>query len=976
MSPFAGREAELAELRAVVSGAGTSKIAVVTADAGAGKSRLLREAAGRYADSGATVLVGGCLPLSAPMPLLPVAEWMRDLSRPPLQQRWATALEHLHPVLVSELGALVPKSAGPSTSADPPAGRDPGLLFSAVREALDALSSMTPLCLVVEDLHWADSGSLDLLTYLVRTRRDATWSLLVTSRSAELDPTHPTLRWLAETARLPEVLTLPLKPLLPHDVRKLVSDLSTTTPSELFVTDVVTRSAGNPFFVEQLVATGSDGAPAARLPESVVSLLRSRLVDLAPSAAAVVRVLAVAGHDLTGAELVACLGAQVGTDPAVEALQDLVVRHLVVDDGDAGYRLVHALLGEVVTADLTSVQRQDTHRAVARALVASGGVHRAAEIAGHFAASGDQAEELPWALVAADQAERLYAWRESARLWTRSLEIWDEPLAAGVTLTFGDVAVRASDCFDHLGATGPGEETVTAALADPRVAADPFSRARLLTRLARFRGPVDVSARASLVAEAVALFATLPPSGEAAKAMLWDAESASEDGRHDLPADRLHAALETARLTGAVDAQVRIGTVLATWETEEGRPEQAARRLRAAWALAQERGMFESNPASMLVDLLIGLAQFEEAVAVGRRDVAEKEAFDLLFGHVGQLAVANLTEALLWLGRTDDARAALARLPDVPLSPESWTTVDLGIHVAVRSGDLDAAQRQVGELAALDMAWPEFFRYLATTQAEVHHWSGQPLAAWTTARAELRRRVGSRVGENAAELLGVAARAAADTGLAQRLDETARDQMSQELTQLAEGCRAFRPHPSRRLAQLERLGYDAEVARLRGSATAAHWQLVGDSWCDVGARHREAYARLRLAECLLDLRRPAAAAPALSAAVRLAAGHVPLATEALALARRASVRLSTEPDPALPNTAAAPPDEYGLTSRERAVLELLVDGLTNTQIGGRLYMSPKTASVHVSSILRKLGVANRLQAATLAERSGLLPGRG
>jgi DNA-binding NarL/FixJ family response regulator len=88
------------------------------------------------------------------------------------------------------------------------------------------------------------------------------------------------------------------------------------------------------------------------------------------------------------------------------------------------------------------------------------------------------------------------------------------------------------------------------------------------------------------------------------------------------------------------------------------------------------------------------------------------------------------------------------------------------------------------------------------------------------------------------------------------------------------------------------------------------------------------------------------------------------------------VRLSTEPDPALPNTAAAPPDEYGLTSRERAVLELLVDGLTNTQIGGRLYMSPKTASVHVSSILRKLGVANRLQAATLAERSGLLPGRG
>ena len=375
----------------------------------------------------------------------------------------------------------------------------------------------------------------------------------------------------------------------------------------------------------------------------------------------------------------------------------------------------------------------------------------------------------------------------------------------------------------------------------------------------------------------------------------------------------------------------------------------------------------------MLVDLLIGLGRFDEAVAVGRRDVAEKEAFDLLSGHVGQLAVANLAEALLWLGRTDDARVALARLPHLPLSPESWTTVDLAVQVALRCGDLVAAQRQVDELAALDMAWSEFFRYVATTQADVLFWSGQPLAAWTTARAELRRRVGSPVGENAAELLGVAARAAADTGWAQRLDETARDQMSQELTELAEGCRAFHPHPSRRLAQLERVGYDAEVARLRGTATPTDWQLVAESWHDVGARHREAYALLRLAECLLDLRRPAAAAPALSTAVRLAAGHVPLAAEAEALARRARVRLGSEADPALPTTASAPADEFGLTSRERAVLELLVDGLTNAQIGGRLYMSPKTASVHVSSILRKLGVANRLQAATLAERSGLLP---
>ena len=164
------------------------------------------------------------------------------------------------------------------------------------------------------------------------------------------------------------------------------------------------------------------------------------------------------------------------------------------------------------------------------------------------------------------------------------------------------------------------------------------------------------------------------------------------------------------------------------------------------------------------------------------------------------------------------------------------------------------------------------------------------------------------------------------------------------------------------------------MARLGEVSTPDGWQAVADGWHDVGAPHREAYALLRLAECLLELRRPAATAPVLSSAVRLADGHAPLATEAAALGRRAGMRLTSTKDVDEPAVAATPPDEYGLTARERAVLELLVEGLTNVQIGHRLFMSPKTASVHVSSILRKLGVANRLQAATLAERSGLLTG--
>ena len=962
----------MAALYAVVSGSGSARVALVTGDAGIGKSRLVLEAVTRRGYSG-TVLVGGCLPLSTPMPLLPVAEWVRDLSSTPQRPRWKAALEQLHPALARELDALVPTATNLGTPDAATTSGDPGRLFSAVREVLRGTAASAPLCLVVEDLHWADPSTLDLLTYLVRTRRDATWCLLVTSRVAELAPDHPTLGWLGETSRVAGVIALPMAPLVPHDVRQLVSDLSTGSPSTQFVTDVVTRSAGNPFFVEQLVADGPDTS-SAQLPEGIVALLRSRLSDLSPPATAVVRVLAVAGHELTGADVVACVGGQIPADGVGEALQDLVARHLVVEEGERGYRLMHALLGDVVTTDLASVQRQRTHGAVARALVADGGMRRATEIAGHFAASGDTSEELPWALVAADQAERLYAWREAARLWTRSWEIWDPQLGAAASLTLGDVAVRTADCLDHLGELGPGEETVAAALADPRLADDSYARARLLTRLARFRGPVDVAGRADLLAEAVELFASLPPSGEAAKALLWYAESGSQDGQHDLPVDRLRAAFELAVQTGEVDAQVRTRTMLAVWERTEGRPEEAVRQLYDAWDLARRNGRFENNPASALVDVLMNLGRFEEAVAVGQRDVAEKEAFALLSGHVGRLAAANLIEALLWQGRTDDASAVLSRLPEAPLSPETWWTADLAAHVALRRGDLAAAQQHADELGTLDMAWPEFYRYLAQIRAEVFLWAGRPMAAWTTASAELGLRVGTPIGKNAAELLGQVARAAADVAWSQRLDGSERERMNQQLVRLAEGCGAFQPHPSLLLAQLERRGFDAEVARLRGAATPGEWEAAADGWHEVGARHREAYARLRLAECLLDLRRPAAAGPALAAAVQLARGHVPLATEAAALARRAGLRLTPAKDDGGASPGAEAPDQYGLTKRERAVLELLVDGLTNVQIGHRLYMSPKTASVHVSSILRKLGVANRLQAATLAERSGMLTG--
>jgi DNA-binding CsgD family transcriptional regulator len=172
----------------------------------------------------------------------------------------------------------------------------------------------------------------------------------------------------------------------------------------------------------------------------------------------------------------------------------------------------------------------------------------------------------------------------------------------------------------------------------------------------------------------------------------------------------------------------------------------------------------------------------------------------------------------------------------------------------------------------------------------------------------------------------------------------------------------------------ERATWDAEQARLAGASDPEAWRAAAQAWEGLGCPHRAGYAWWRQAQTHLDAGQPAAAAAALRAAAAAADGHAPLLAQVRALAERA--RIPLQPRAALtPETppaaeAAAP---YGLTGRELAVLRLLAAGRTNAQIGAELYISPKTAGVHVSSILRKLGVSGRVQAAALAERAGLLP---
>ena len=176
----------------------------------------------------------------------------------------------------------------------------------------------------------------------------------------------------------------------------------------------------------------------------------------------------------------------------------------------------------------------------------------------------------------------------------------------------------------------------------------------------------------------------------------------------------------------------------------------------------------------------------------------------------------------------------------------------------------------------------------------------------------------------------------------------------------------------------ERAIWEAERTRLAGTSDPLAWRGAAKAWQDLGCSHRAGYAWFRLAQAHLDAGQAATmAAAALRAAAASADGHAPLLAQVHLLAERARIPLRPLAGAAAkaprPAQASVP---YGLTGRELAVLRLLATGRSNAQIAAELYISPSTASVHVSSILRKFGVSSRVQAAAIAERAGLLgPGQ-
>ena len=631
-APMVGRAAELARLLAHVDRAreGRNSAVLLAGDAGVGKTRLLDELTAAAAQRGVRVLTGHCVDLGdVGLPYLPFVDLLRPVAAEAQGQPAVAGL-----LTGGPFPGIAPVSEGrdltrplPHRAAPQPVDDGRLQLFESVAGLICELAAATPLLLVLEDLHWADRSSRDLLRYLLARLVDVRVVVVASYRADDLHRRHPLRPLLAELVRLPGVERLELGPLPDAEVGALVRGL--TGPdghlSEDAVRDVVARAEGNAFYAEELLAAGLGGES---LPHGLTDVLLARVEQRSPVAQQALRIAAVAGR-MVRHELVAAVG---GTSAGEleAALAEAVHNHLLVVSDDGRYRFRHALLREAVLADLLPGERVRLHAAIAAHLAVTPGAGTAAERAHHlresndlpgaFAASleaaeaaccvGAPAEQLQhleaalalWAAVpdAADRAERnqvalLLETAGAARtvgelhravaLLRAALELLgpdDGPEArARVHYTLAQAMVRVED-----DAGAYRESTAAMAL----VPADPPSEVRTWAAAthARMSYAMGRTAEADAAAEeALAAADALGLDSAWSDTAVTQLRARPGAGAEELR-DRLDEALARARRSGDVDVEMRVLFNMATVTLDAGRIADALTWTRRATQRARD----------------------------------------------------------------------------------------------------------------------------------------------------------------------------------------------------------------------------------------------------------------------------------------------------------------------------------------------------------------------------------------------------
>ncbi|MEV0224700.1 AAA family ATPase [Streptomyces sp. NPDC050704] len=983
-TPFIGREDELARLTRILdrSRAGEARAVLVAGDAGVGKTRVLAEAAGHATEAGMTVVTGHCVDLGdVGLPYLPFTEILGVLAG---DERFAAALAS-HPVVDRLLG-----DGGDSGGAGDAGGRLQ--LFEGMAGLLADLTATAPLLLVLEDLHWADQSSRDLLRFLLSRgilQRSAggaptqRLAVFASYRADDLHRRHPLRPLLAELVRLPAVERLDLRPMPDGEVASLVRALRAGPLPDATVRRIVERAEGNAFYAEELLAAIAETASgaASAVPSGLADLLLIRFEQLPATAQQVLRTAAVAGRRVEHELLRDAV--ELPEEELESALREAVGRQLLVPGEDDTYSFRHALIREAVYADLLPGERVRLHRAFAGVLAGRGRhAESAAERAHHSRESHDLADALTASLEAADHAARVRAPAEELRHLEAVLDLWSAVPAAARPDGFDTVTLtlRASAAAAHAGETHRAVSLTRSAL--DRVGSDEDAElaARVRYTLAGNLMRIDsLTAAFAYSSEALAMMPADPPSRTWVWAAATHVMAANYVGEFETARQVARQALRAAEELEVLDAQADLLISLVGLEGDSRRTPRGRARLQEARALARRAGNATIEMRA-LFNLSIGSYEsgaLDECLT-WLSDGLERAGHAGLLSSPYPLEMRYLRSLVLYtLGHWDECvRAAEADAEQLPTT--GGYAIGPAISVALARGDLSAAEQA---RALLDGPYDWMATLVASvllTDAAVLR--RDPEAAVEECRTALAALVldNGTTPDVAVRLAAVTLGAVADAAVESRRtgDEEGVRRWTETGTELVELARltATKGEDGSQqgpegLAWLARA--EAEWARAGAGPDAVPdveaWEKAFAAF-GYGDVYEQARCQLRLAEALLaaDRRTEAAehARAARDTAVRL--GAVPLREGVERLIRRG--RLAETSPAASPAGNGIPV----LTARENDVLRLLALGRTNRQIGEELFISGKTASVHVSNILAKLGAAGRTEAVAIAYREGLI----
>ncbi|MEO3814948.1 AAA family ATPase [Sphaerisporangium sp. B11E5] len=939
-----GRADELARLVEVLGDAamGRPGVAVVGGDAGIGKTRLVGELVERAGELGFAVLTGQCAELGDTLPYLPLADALRGAARdddigPLIAGR---------PMLDGLVGGTWSDAGGEAG-----AGLTQQRLFGSTLAFLAELSESRPVLFVLEDLHWADRSTRDLLVFLSRMLQRERVCLVGTYRTDDLHRRHPLRPLLAELGRLPSVSVVELGPLDDGDMSDHLVALGGADAR--LIRQIVERAEGNPFYAEELL--DADG-----LPYGLANLLLARVERLGDPAQRVLRAAAVAGrridHDL--------LQRVSGLDDAEleAAMREIVSRGLLLPDGDYGYAFRHALLREAVYTDLLPGERTRLHGEFTRLLGDS-----PAELAYHYLAGHDLPGALAASVQAGKRAESIGAPTEAHRHYDQALALWPRVqhaesvagiarmrlalLSAAAADESGDPHRAVSQMRELLATEGPTAEAwerLAYYLIDSDSGPAAIEAARTAVTLAT-SGSTDNAHDACVLARSLATYA---------RALLWSPQ-------HDDVKELARQALEAARSAEVRDAESSALISLAMVHEIEGDAACAQELLAEAGAIRSGnlsidlRAIFHHARVQYERGALVPAARTADTgVTLARETGLSWSTYgtDLRFLRLLIHYVAGEWQEASTLAAGFAVR--VGRIPEARLS-------GFALFVEVARGDAVVEER----LAWLKPFWhDELVTYIVRGLSAEHAlWNDDPHTALDHIKAIL---------DMVEPFDPVVIRICA-TGLWALAELTTHPSRpgtpshpadlrtwADDLLSRARDAATVGPGSGKRgelglegMAWLARA--EAEWHRVHGTATPDTWRPVLRAF-QFGFTYEVARSRWRLTEALLAAGEREEALTEWRTAMTEAEslGALPLHRALEALGRRARFT------PAPPPTSPAPADPLTtLTTREQEVLSLVAEGLSNREIAERLFIANKTVSVHVSNILAKLGVTSRTQAA-------------